>query len=76
MQERLTSAGEGGEAVRSPGIEVSHALTTCRRLLESVADHVFPPQGTPYRLGEESLDVGPQKTLNPLRGVPARVRTR
>lgn len=56
---------------------VSQALTTCRRLIDSVADHVFPAQTEPYAIREEvTLVVGPQNVLNRLqayahqRGIP------
>ncbi|WP_449281356.1 AbiTii domain-containing protein [Leucobacter sp.] len=46
---------------------VSQALTTCRRLIDSVADHVFPAQVEPYAIGEEAmLAVGAQNVLNRL----------
>lgn len=46
---------------------VSQALTTCRRLIDSCADHVFPGRSEPYAIGEEAtLAVGPQNVLNRL----------
>jgi hypothetical protein len=46
---------------------VSQALTTCRRLIDSCADYVFPAQEEPYAIGEEAtLKVGPQQVLNRL----------
>ena len=46
---------------------VSHALTTCRRLIDSCADHLFPDQPEPYAIGEEvTLNVGQQNVLNRL----------
>lgn len=46
---------------------VSQALTTCRRLIDSVADQVFPAQAEPYAIGEEAtLAVGSQNVLNRL----------
>lgn len=46
---------------------VSQGLTTCRRLIDSVADHVFPAQAEPYAMGEEAtLAVGAQNVLNRL----------
>lgn len=46
---------------------ISQALTTCRRLIESCADHVFPAHSEPYAIGEEvTLQVGPQNVLNRL----------
>lgn len=46
---------------------VSQALTTCRRLIDSCADHVFPAQSEPHAIGEEAtLQVGQQNVLNRL----------
>lgn len=46
---------------------VSQALTTCRRLIDSCADYVFPPREEPYAIGAEAtLRVGPQQVLNRL----------
>lgn len=46
---------------------VSQALTTCRRLIDSCADHVFPSQSEVYALGDEvTLNVGQQQVLNRL----------
>lgn len=46
---------------------VSQALTTCRRLIDSVADHVFPARAEPYAIGgETTLSVGSQNVLNRL----------
>ena len=45
---------------------VSQALTTCRRLIDAVADHVFPAAVEPYDAGGHSLEVGQQQVLNRL----------
>jgi hypothetical protein len=46
---------------------VSQALTTCRRLIDSCADHVFPAQSEPYVIDAEvTLNVGQQNVLNRL----------
>ncbi|MGW3097833.1 AbiTii domain-containing protein [Streptomyces sp. NPDC001102] len=46
---------------------VSQALTTCRRLIDSTADYVFPAREDPYLIGDEvNLTVGPQQVLNRL----------
>jgi hypothetical protein len=46
---------------------VSQALTTCRRLIDSCADYVFPARDEPYAIGAEAtLKVGPQQVLNRL----------
>lgn len=62
---------------------VSQGLTTCRRLIDSCADQVFPAQSEPYAIGEEAtLAVGPQNVLNRLqafthqRGIPKGRRDR
>lgn len=43
---------------------VSQALTTCRRLIDSCADHLFPAQTELYVIGEQPLKVGQQNVLN------------
>jgi hypothetical protein len=46
---------------------VSQALTTCRRLIDSCADHLFPAQEDLYDLGgEATLKVGKANVLNRL----------
>ncbi|MCM3298933.1 hypothetical protein M4D73_11895 [Streptomyces pseudogriseolus] len=46
---------------------VSQALTTCRRLIDSSADYVFPARDELYKIGDEvDLKVGPQQVLNRL----------
>lgn len=46
---------------------VSQALTTCRRLIDSCADYVFPARDDPYQIGDEAtLNVGQQNVLNRL----------
>ncbi|MFJ6393960.1 hypothetical protein ACIQJT_41015 [Streptomyces sp. NPDC091972] len=46
---------------------VSQALTTCRRLIDSCADYVFPARDEPYVIGDGvTLKVGPQNVLNRL----------
>jgi hypothetical protein len=57
ISERLNSGDETA---------VSQAMTTCRQLIDAVADHVFPPSDAPYRLGEQDLDVKANRTLNRL----------
>jgi hypothetical protein len=46
---------------------VSHALTTCRRVLDSFGDSVYPPRAEPARIGEKELQVGAPDTRNRLR---------
>ncbi|MBK9726449.1 MAG: hypothetical protein IPO89_15830 [Actinomycetales bacterium] len=44
---------------------ISQALTTCRRLIDSCADHVFPPEAEAYEIGDGvTLSVGQQNVLN------------
>lgn len=57
ISERLRSGDETA---------VSQAMTTCRQLIDSVADHVFPPSDAPYQLGEQALVVKADKVLNRL----------
>ena len=45
---------------------ISQALTTCRRLIDSCADHLFPAQDEPYDIGGQPLKVGRQNVLNRL----------
>jgi len=46
---------------------VSQALTTCRRLIDSCADYVFPAQDESYAIGDGvTLKVGQQQVLNRL----------
>ena len=46
---------------------VSHALTTCRRVIDSFADSVFPASAQPFRIGDESIEVGERHTRNRIR---------
>lgn len=55
VSERLHS--EDAEAI-------SQAMSTCRRLIDSVADHVFPAQDEPYELNGQSLTVKKSNVLN------------
>ncbi|WP_032379564.1 AbiTii domain-containing protein [Rhodococcoides fascians] len=70
-----TLAEAGGDALKkidsvsarlrdSDPESVSQALTTCRRLIDSTADHLFPARDEPYLLGEQPLKVGSSNTLN------------
>lgn len=45
---------------------VSQALTTCRRLIVAVADHLFPAADGTYDVGGQPLKVGDQNVLNRL----------
>ncbi|WP_210485366.1 hypothetical protein [Microvirga antarctica] len=53
--ERL-SAGDG-EAI-------SHALTSCRRIIDAFAVAIFPPQGDPVDMGDHTIQCGPGKSMN------------
>lgn len=55
INERLAS--EDGEAV-------SQAMSTCRRLIDAVADAVFPASDVPYDLNGQSLSVKQNAVLN------------
>lgn len=53
--ERLSSGDEDA---------ASHAMTTCRQLIDNVADHVFTPCDDPYLIGEKPLEVKANNVLN------------
>jgi hypothetical protein len=62
---------------------ISQAMTTCRRLIDSCADYVFPPQPQPYSIGlEATLSVNAANVLNRLQaythasGIPKSRRDR
>ncbi len=46
---------------------VSHALTSCRRIIDAFADAIFPPQELPLQVDGQALDCGKDKTRNRLR---------
>jgi hypothetical protein len=46
---------------------ISHALSTCRRVIDGFADAVYPPRADPALIGEERIEVGPPQTRNRLR---------
>jgi hypothetical protein len=46
---------------------ISHALTTCRRVIDSFADSVFPARGEPAKIGEQEIEVGDRQVRNRLR---------
>lgn len=64
----LTKIEKVSERLRDGDPEsISQALTTCRRLIDSCADHVFPPQAEAYEIGDGvTLSVGQQNVLNRL----------
>jgi AbiTii len=49
------------------GEAVSHALTTCRRVIDSFADAVFPARAEPLLIGQQPTDVGAKQVRNRLR---------
>jgi hypothetical protein len=46
---------------------ISHALTTCRRVIDSFANAVFPPKSDLVHIGHESIEVGERQVRNRLR---------
>src|SRR5262249_30051020 len=46
---------------------ISHALTTCRRVIDSFADSVFPPRDGFFAIGEQQIEIGASHTRNRLR---------
>lgn len=50
---------------------VSQAMTTCRRLIDTAADALFPPQDQPYMLGDQPLAVRTGNVLNRLQAYVA-----
>lgn len=43
---------------------VSHALTTCRRIIDSFADHVYPPQDQTIDMDGQQVSLKSDKVLN------------
>jgi hypothetical protein len=43
---------------------ISHALTSCRRIIDSFADSVFPAQAARFIIGNESISVAADKQKN------------
>jgi hypothetical protein len=43
---------------------ISHALTSCRRMIDAFADAVYPAQDTLIRLGDKSFQVGQMQHQN------------
>jgi hypothetical protein len=60
--ERLTSGEQ--EAV-------SHALTSCRRIIDAFADAIYPPQENSVEVDGQALDCGKDKTRNRFRAYVA-----
>lgn len=45
---------------------VSQALTTCRRLIDAVADAIYPPRAEALEVAGQMVKLGPQQTQNRL----------
>lgn len=43
---------------------ISHAMTSCRRIIDSFADSVFPAQDEPVKIGQEQLSVAADRPKN------------
>jgi hypothetical protein len=55
---------------------ISHALTTCRRVIDSFTDAVFPARAEPVLIGQETIEVSQDKGRNRLRAfIHARIGT-
>lgn len=46
---------------------ISHALTSCRRIIEAFANAVFPPRDEPVTIGGQAIDCSSGRTKNLLR---------
>jgi hypothetical protein len=46
---------------------ISGALNTCRRVIDSFADAVYPPRSEPALIGDQPIDVGADKPRNRIR---------
>jgi hypothetical protein len=46
---------------------ISHALTTCRRVVDSFADAVFASRAEPVTIGKQEIEVGAKQVRNRLR---------
>ncbi|MFF5177055.1 hypothetical protein ACFY2Q_03375 [Micromonospora sp. NPDC000316] len=60
--ERIDSIIE--RLAQGEGEAISHAMSTCRRLIDSFADAVYPAQGDPITVDGQPVDVGKSKVLN------------
>ena len=61
----LTKISSINERFRAGDPEsVSHAMTTARRLIDSIADAVFPGRAESYAIGKEEFSVDNSKVLN------------
>jgi len=43
---------------------ISHALTTCRRIIDSFADHIFPPIDETINVGGKEISLKADKVIN------------
>jgi len=43
---------------------ISQAMSTCRRLIDSISDSLYPPRSEPIELNGNIVSVGPQNCLN------------
>lgn len=43
---------------------ISHALTTCRRIIDSFANHIFPPSDETMKIGDNELSLKADKVQN------------
>jgi len=43
---------------------ISHALTTCRRIIDSFADHIFPARPEPIQVGGVEISLKQDKVVN------------
>jgi hypothetical protein len=50
---------------------ISHALSSCRRIIDAFTDAVFPPREEPYVIGEHRLDVTAKQVRNRARAYVA-----
>jgi hypothetical protein len=50
---------------------VSHALTSCRRIIDSFSDAIFPARNEPVLIDGQELDCGASKTKNRIRAFMA-----
>ena len=50
---------------------ISHALTSCRRIIDRFAGAIFPPRSQPVVIDGKELDCGADKTKNRIRAFEA-----
>lgn len=60
------------ERLGQPDAEaISHALTSCSRIIDAFADAMFPPRDAPVEVDGQALDCGKDKPRNRLRAYMA-----